>query len=201
MDQIASQIEYSKGTLYQHFSCKEEVLAAIDAESDAIRSSFFDRAARFAGCARERLTCLGYAYELYFVKYPNHFNCERIIESPEVQQKISPKRRSSAKSQDQHCFQVMYEMIADAHREGNLQIGSTMSPEKLCFNLWATTSGAFSKLAANFELPGVSSEELLLSVRHHIWLALDGYQWRPLSTEFDYNTVITRSRTEIFSEP
>ena len=33
MDRIAEITEYSKGTIYQHFSCKEEILVALLAES------------------------------------------------------------------------------------------------------------------------------------------------------------------------
>jgi AcrR family transcriptional regulator len=200
MDRIVANTEYSKGTLYQHFSSKEDVLAAIEAEADVVRSNFFDRAAKFKGNARERMTCLGYAYELYFTLYPGHFNSERIIEAPEVQEKISPKRRMSAKSQDEHCFKVMLEMISNAETEGNLQLPKGLSSQALCFNLWSTTSGAYSKLAAHFELPGMTQKELLLSVRHNTWLMLDGYRWKPLSSKVDYGKIINRARKEIFTE-
>jgi hypothetical protein len=165
-----------------------------------VRSSFFDRAAKFPGNARERMTCLGYAYELYFTLYPGHFNSERIIEAPEVQEKISPKRRMSAKSQDEHCFKVMLEMISSAEIEGNLRFPKGLSAQALCFNLWSATSGAYSKLAAHFELPGMTQKELLLSVRHNTWLLLDGYRWKPLSSEVDYEKVIKRARKLIFPE-
>jgi AcrR family transcriptional regulator len=200
MDRIVENTEYSKGTLYQHFSSKEDVLAAIEAEADVVRSNFFDRAARFKGNARERMTCLGYAYELYFTLYPGHFNSERIIEAPEVQEKISPQRRVSAKSQDEHCFKVMLEMISSAEAEGNLRLPKSLSAQALCFNLWSATSGAYSKLAADFGLPGMTKNELLLSVRHNTWLLLDGYRWKPLSSEVNYEKVIKRARKEIFRE-
>jgi AcrR family transcriptional regulator len=200
MDRIVTQTEYSKGTLYQHFSSKEDVLAAIEAEADLVRSRFFDRAARFQGNARERMTCLGYAYELYFTLYPGHFNSERIIEAPEVQEKISPKRRFSAKSQDEHCFKVMLDMISSAETEGNLRLPKGLSAPALCFNLWSATSGAYSKLAAHFELPGMTQKQLLLSVRQNTWLMLDGYRWKPLSSEVDYRKVITRARKEVFPQ-
>jgi AcrR family transcriptional regulator len=200
MDRLVAHTEYSKGTLYQHFSSKEDVLAAIEAEADVVRSSFFDRAAKFRGNARERMTCLGYAYELYFTLYPGHFNSERIIEAPEVQEKISPKRRFNAKSQDEHCFKVMLEMIFSAEIEGNLRLPKGMTAQALCFNLWSATSGAYSKLAAHFELPNMTQKELLLSVRRNTWHLLDGYRWHPLSSEVDYEKIIKRARREIFPQ-
>ena len=33
MDRIADEAEYSKGTIYQHFTCKEEIVAALGIRS------------------------------------------------------------------------------------------------------------------------------------------------------------------------
>ena len=38
MDLVAEATEYSKGTIYQHFSCKEELLSALIERTAALRS-------------------------------------------------------------------------------------------------------------------------------------------------------------------
>ncbi|MDA7950753.1 MAG: TetR/AcrR family transcriptional regulator, partial [Pirellulaceae bacterium] len=38
MDKIADEIEYAKGTVYQHFSCKEEIIIALANETLLKRS-------------------------------------------------------------------------------------------------------------------------------------------------------------------
>ena len=54
MDRIAEHSEYSKGTVYQHFPCKEEVLIAICQRSMGTLTELFERANRFDGRPRER---------------------------------------------------------------------------------------------------------------------------------------------------
>ena len=67
MDRIAETLEYSKGTIYNHFSCKEEIIIALAVETMEQRFSLFERASSFNGQPRERLTAVGIAAE-YFVK-------------------------------------------------------------------------------------------------------------------------------------
>src|SRR5690242_3515432 len=72
MDRIAEALEYSKGTIYQHFSCKEEILMALVNQTMERRLNMFRRAAAFRGRSRERLTAIGLAAELFFQLYPDH---------------------------------------------------------------------------------------------------------------------------------
>lgn len=43
MDRIAEALEYSKGTIYQHFSCKEEILMALVNQTMERRLDLFRR--------------------------------------------------------------------------------------------------------------------------------------------------------------
>ena len=49
MDRIAEALEYSKGTIYQHFTCKEEILMALVNQTMERRLHLFQRAAAFRG--------------------------------------------------------------------------------------------------------------------------------------------------------
>src|SRR5580704_16382536 len=89
MDRIAEALEYSKGTIYQHFSCKEEVLMAVVNEALERRLGLFRRAALFRGRSRERLVAIGVAAELFFQLYPDHFQVEHVIRLSSVQEKTS----------------------------------------------------------------------------------------------------------------
>ena len=78
MDRIAAATEYSKGTIYQHFSCKEEVLAALALEAAQKRIELFERGATFPGRPRERLAAIGVADGIFVRRYPKHFEIEKI---------------------------------------------------------------------------------------------------------------------------
>ena len=79
MDRIAEALEYSKGTIYQHFSCKEEILMALVNQTMERRLELFRRAAAFRGRSRERITAVGAACELFFQLYPDHIHIEHTI--------------------------------------------------------------------------------------------------------------------------
>src|SRR5271163_4453953 len=89
MDRIAEALEYSKGTIYQHFSCKEEILMALVNQTMERRLDLFRRAAAFRGRSRERMTALGAAAELFFQLYPDHIHTEHTIRISSVREKTS----------------------------------------------------------------------------------------------------------------
>ena len=49
MEKIAAELEYSKGTIYNHFSCKEEIVVALAIQSANVRVNQFRKAAEFSG--------------------------------------------------------------------------------------------------------------------------------------------------------
>ncbi len=48
LDRVADIAEYSRGTIYQHFRSKEDLLAAMAIESAQRRYELFERASQFA---------------------------------------------------------------------------------------------------------------------------------------------------------
>lgn len=61
---IAKSLQYSKGTIYSHFSCKEEIIIALAIQTREERTDgLFRRAAAFHGRSRERMPAIGVAAE------------------------------------------------------------------------------------------------------------------------------------------
>ena len=84
MDRIAEKIEYSKGTVYQHFSSKEDLIVALATQMNVKRSEFFARAATFQGLPRERCMGIGLAANLIPRLYPSWLRAEQIIHASSV---------------------------------------------------------------------------------------------------------------------
>ena len=59
MDRLAEATEYSKGTIYQHFSTKEDLITALAVESSEQRLALMAKARTFRGRPRERMLALG----------------------------------------------------------------------------------------------------------------------------------------------
>src|SRR4051812_34099941 len=73
MDRLAEATEYSKGTIYQHFSTKEDLVAALAVQSVKYRAELFDRANTLSGHPRERMFAIGVADEMFARLHPQYY--------------------------------------------------------------------------------------------------------------------------------
>lgn len=200
MDKIATALEYSKGTIYQHFACKEDIILELANQTQQKRLELFRRAAEFRGRPRERLSAVGYAAELFVRLYPGHFNVEQIVRAASIWEKTTEKRRNIMRSCEAGCMGVVSGIIREGVAQRDLQLPKGLAPEDIVFGLWAMTFGGFSIIATSDSLEDLGIREPFEAIRQNITRVLDGYHWRPLSTEHDYDLVLQRIREEVFAD-
>jgi len=199
MDRIAHALEYSKGTIYQHFSCKEEVLMALVNQALERRLGLFRRAATFRGRSRERLVAIGFAAELFFRLYPDHFQVEHVIRLSSVQEKTSEKRRGFLEACEASCMEIVSGVIRDGVASGDLELPEGFGPECLAFGLWAITFGGNSIAASSPSLAKLGIQKPLDTIRANCDALLDGFGWRPLSSEMVLPKLYERIAVEVFA--
>lgn len=200
MDRIAESLEYSKGTIYQHFPCKEEILMALANQALESRLAMFRRAAAFRGRPRERMMAIGQAKEAFVRLYPHHFQVEQVIRLSSVWEKASPERRESTRICDTACMGAVGGIVRDAVVAGDLQLPPDVAPEHVVFGLWTMAFGAFTLLASGAALDELGIAEPLVALRQNYNRLLDGYGWRPLSGELDQPATIERINREVLAE-
>ena len=200
MDRIAEATEYSKGTIYQHFSCKEDVLIALAVEAHEKRISMFARAAAFDGHPRERLAAICVACELSVRLYPENFKIEQILRTASIWEKTSPDRQSVLRSCETGCMNIVAGIIRDALGQGDLILPAATGPEDLGFALWSMSYGAASIMTTSGRLDELGIGEPFACVRRSMTLMLDGYGWKPLSKDWDYPRTFERIHREVFPD-
>lgn len=200
MDAIAETLEYSKGTIYNHFSCKEEILIALAVETMSKRSEMFVKVANRPGRSRERLAGVGVASELFVRLYPEHFQVEQIIHSASLWEKTSEKRRSALRGCETRCMGIVAGIIRDGLASGDLTLPDEVTPEDMVFGLWSQTFGAYAIIATSDSLEHIGIDDPFTSVRYNINRMLDGYGWELLSTEFDYLGLFDQIVEETFPD-
>jgi AcrR family transcriptional regulator len=199
MDRIAEELEYSKGTIYQHFSSKEEVLVALANQALEQRLQLFRRAAEFRGRSRERLYAIGVAGQLFVRLYPHHFSVEQVIRLSSVWEKASKKRRDHLRACETHCVGVVGGVVRDAIASGDLKLPPVVAPEFLVFGLWSMSFGAYSIATTSTTLTEIGIADSFEALSWNYSMLLDGYGWRPLSSEFDFAGSLERISREVFS--
>ncbi|MEL7498932.1 MAG: TetR/AcrR family transcriptional regulator [Planctomycetota bacterium] len=200
MERIAAEVEYSKGTIYNHFSCKEEIIIALAIQTANIRVELFKRAAQFKGSSRFRMVAIGYAAEKFVRDYPDFFLFEQILQIPSVRSKVSEKRQNVVDNCEVQCMTVVTGIVRDAIAAEDLELPPGFSPEKLVFGMWALTSGGFTIASSSESLRHIGLENPFDLISDHTATLLDGFGWSPLSTDYDKQATIQRICEEVFGD-
>ncbi|MFK7766196.1 MAG: TetR/AcrR family transcriptional regulator [Mariniblastus sp.] len=200
MDRIAEEVQYSKGTIYNHFSCKEEIIIALAIQNAAKRVAMFQNAAQFKGCARHRMVAIGEAAERFVRQFPDFFQFEKILELASVREKTSEKRKSVIRGCEMQCMSVVAGVVRDAVASGDLILKANQTPEQLVFGLWSMTSGAYAIVFSADSLAHVGLGDPFQTVRDSTAALLDGHHWNPLSPEYDQEEILKKIREEVFGD-
>ncbi len=199
MDRIAEAIEYSKGTVYQHFRNKEELLIALMMRRKKKMVSMFQRAAAFDGVTRERITAVGEAYVLFTQLFPVEFANLPTLLSPSICDKASPERRDELLCQDQECMEVVTGVVTDAVECGELSLPADISPVELVFGLWSTMYGSLTLMRTAIPFAEIGIPDPHGALMRNLQALLDGVGWKPTCDDFDCRRTIERTRAEVFA--
>lgn len=200
MDRIADATEYSKGTIYQHFTCKEDLVIALSIQTMAKREEFFKRAAQFQGRTRERIVAIGVAEDLFVRLYPHHFRSEQIVRMSSLSEKTSPTRNDALEAIERRCLATVAEIVGEAISHGEVTLRDGMSAEDICFTLWCMTLGAHTLMASEIPLANRGVRDASKALRFGTQYLLDGMGWQPAMHAFDIGATVARIREEIFPE-
>lgn len=199
MDRIAEALEYSKGTIYQHFSCKEEILMALVNQSMQRRVDLFRRAAAFQGRSRERMTAIGASSELFCQLYPDNVHVEHAIRITSIKEKASEQRRMCLERCEASCSEIVRGVISDAVAAGDLAVEGEVGVEQVAFGLWSLTFGGYSIAATSPSLANLGIHDPIMAIRNNCNRLLDGFGWKPLAKDLDLPALVERIQRELFA--
>jgi AcrR family transcriptional regulator len=199
MDRLAEMTEYSKGTIYQHFSSKEDLVAALLIESCGQRLELFERARQFQGRTRERMLAFAIADNLFARLQPHHFRSEQVIRWADLDARASEKRRETLLEQDRCIIRWVMEIVEIAVAGKDLVLERGQSVGGVVFSLYSMVIGShWAMLNFPHLLKEMRVSEPFESLRDNMQTMLDGLRWRPLRGEWDYDQTFQRVCQEIF---
>lgn len=186
MDRLASLSDVSKGTLYNHFSSKEDVLTALSVDSLQRLLQLFQYASTFSGHSRERALALHHAYHKFSAAEPTLFLCLLSAATPGVMEKSSPARLQQRQQLEMQLLQYCQLVLSEALADGSLQLPVGVSLEQWSFINWALAFGCNALFVPLRQL-GLFADLAAPHVNlHSINLLFDGMGWLPLSSGWDY---------------
>ena len=186
MERIAELTEYAKGTVYKHFTCKEDILCALCLQGLQEMGGLFQKANSIQGSARLRVMAIGTAYQLFSLQNPEEFELLIATRTNNIRQKAAPTRVEQLNEVDQAVHNLLRSVINDAIQAGDLTLPGNIQTDELCFTLWAMSFGMMVLDQAKDATDELTLPPVQQMIFNQIMCLLDGYQWKPLSTEFDY---------------
>jgi len=204
MERLAAATEYSKGTIYQHFRSKDDVVAGLAVRNMRGRIRMFERAAALPGRPRERMTAVGLAEEVFAALQPEEYQAMMLLTCQPIQGVAAADHCAAMDALDAQAKGVTSGIVRDAVAAGDLELPPDTSPDGLTLALWGLSIGThkliLSHLGATPACSVFGDLHPSLNLRRNCQLLLDGYGWRPLSGDLDYPALESRILEQLFSE-
>jgi len=200
MDRLVRASDVSKGTLYNHFSSKEDCLAALCIRGMSELEDMFLRAQAFDGTPREVALAIHYAYRLHLKLHPTLSLALVTARTPAFAEKTSPERARILRANDHRLFTIAYEVIESAVRAGDLQLTDDLNATVITFLSWSTSYGANTLASTGFDdsVSTMLEEKNIALVGANV--LMDGIGMTPLSKDWDYRASWQRIADEAFPE-
>jgi len=197
MQQLAEATDYSRAALYKYFPCKEEVVIALAIESLHRRVQLYRMIPSFEGLPRERMVAMG---EVSAILYPELFNLELLAFTNTFRDRTTPERRRQVRDLEIVGYEIGAGLVREAVECGDLELPAGMTPEELFFGQAMLLNGIFGvPLASGAELATtIGGGKPDRAARRFGGALMDGFSWRPLSTEWDYRATMRRIYEELF---
>lgn len=144
MARVAEITEYSKGTIYQHFSCKEEIVQKLVAKSTDKLVQLLLRVESYQGSALLKLRLVAEAMFLFYRLYPVEFSLLPTIRSKAVRERISAQHYAELESREQDAIDIVEGIISEGVKSYELELDKALFPEELAAGVWYMLYGALN---------------------------------------------------------
>lgn len=200
MDRVAAEIEYSKGTVYNHFCSKEEIISGISCRSMHKLIDMFKRASNYQGSHRERIAAIGVAHSLYAQLHPAELQNLQLIKSTAIREKIAVEKQQQLLQLEQTITNIVLDIINQAIKDGDIPEDQPHLPDGILFGLWSMSYGSnlLNISGIPFDRLGMKQPLDMMWINSH--RLLDSYQWQPVSETFDIYELRTKICAELFTE-
>lgn len=201
MDKVVARVPYSKGTVYNHFCSREDLLTGICNAGMKTLLKLFSRAIAFQGSTRERLLAVHYAYLLHALLDPTLFMLVISAKTANLIERTSERRLTAHYELEARLMGSMLELVDEAIAAGELTLPGHLNRQQVVFTNWAGSFGAISLLInGEDKCRGRDGLDTRTEVFNHANLLLDGIQWQPLTPDWDYASSLKRIIREIFPQ-
>jgi len=198
MERVAERVEYSKGTIYNHFASKEDLVCSLSCRCISNLIEIFERAYHYPGSTRERYSAIGLGYSIYHQLHPMDVQNIQIVKNSAVREKVSESKIAEMESLEQKITSIARSIVQQAIDCGDLGEGHQDNVNTIVFGCWSMHYGALLLEQSDIPLHELGFNPVVNMLWKNANIYLDGYQWQPLSTESDSKILFEKISTALF---
>jgi AcrR family transcriptional regulator len=200
MDRVAETVEYSKGTIYNHFASKEDLVCSLCCRYIGNLIEIVQRAYNFAGSTRERYSAIGIGYSLHHQLHPMDSQIVQTVKNNAVREKISKAKLAEMESLEKKITKIAQSIVQDAIDSGELDKKHQDEISTIVFGFWSMHYGAILLDQSDIPLHELGFSTVVKMLWHNANIYLDGYQWQPLSTAVDSKKLFQKISSVMFAD-
>lgn len=200
MERLAQELKTAKGTIYNHYPNREEIVLAIAVQAIKKRHDLFDAASLAQRPSRQRIMAVMVACEIYVTHYRRFFHVENLVRHAAIWDRCSDTRRALLQNQEQRCMSLVSGIVRNAIAANDLKLRDGVSPEEMTLSLWALIYGSYLINDTSPSLEELGVKSVHRSVRTGVMRILDGYQWQPILGDVRDSNLLEDICKEVFPE-
>lgn len=195
IDRLAKEMNCSRPPIYEHFKSREDVVIGLAIEDATQRWQLLKKAATFSGRSREKLVAMN---EFTYRTYPDQLKILCILQPNSIRERASKSHRETLEDYEARAFDVLTRVVEEAVEDGDLVIPGGQPAALVSYPLLCLSFGGNTFESRNPYLPLQQRQfNRPLATRLGFLAILDGFNWKPMSMEWDYIKTIERVRSEL----
>lgn len=198
MDRVAEIVEYSKGTIYNHFASKEDLVCSLSCRCISNLIDIFEYAYHYPGSTRERYSAIGLGYSLYHQLHPMDAQNIQTVKNNAVREKVSEYKLVEMESLEQKITHIASSIVQQAIDCGDLGKDLQNNVNTIVFGFWSMHYGAIQLYQSDIPLHELGFNPVVSMLWNNANIYLNGYQWQPLSTESSSKILFEKISTVLF---
>jgi AcrR family transcriptional regulator len=181
IDRLASDLAVSKGTIYNHFANKEDIVLALATKALQTRLALFATVSTYAAETRLRLLAIGAAAEHFCDHYHDLFRVEMWLRNNHIWEKSSGNFESVITQCEQSTVGLVSGIVTEAMATGELP-EKDISPQEVVFGFWSLCHGGQILAATSPSLKKVGIDNVHQVIRRHCYYLVEAMKWNPLQS-------------------
>lgn len=182
MSEVAKQAQFSMGTVYSHFSSKEDLLLGCTIDISRTITSVFHQVLNSPAPAMERLLTLNMAIWLCYARQPHHYFLRQLAMTPEIWQRASTGRAQVLDGIYHEMSQMVAALIIELIEE-NPAITDNNREDALAdilMGIWSLGEGLFQISMSGFGLkqPSLQKDNGFSLLTSNLAKYLQGWGWK-----------------------